>query len=197
MGLFNFRRTTTPKTSAERYLEHLDRIFQREAEFLQHESMTEGIPGVTSIVYRDVPEKGFITAFTYGLSLVPHPAWKFGRPELCISVKSSDMSWGSVVGYLANKLRGDCPFSYGQTIDFQEQISDDTKMDAFFIFAPSVLHKNDYLNLDLGTDYKISIAGLYPMYSEELEVFRNIGLEAFWHHPSFDMYDVQRKKIRG
>lgn len=199
MGLFNFNKkkkeTPNTKTPAERYLEHLDRIFQKEPEFYKNDSLVEGIPGVTAIVYRDIPEKGFTTALTYGLSLVKHPSWKFGRPELCISVESANLDWGEVVGFIANKLRGDCPFSYGQTINFREQISDDSEMDAFFIFAPSTLDKDDYLNIDIGANYKISIAGLYPMYSDELEVYEKMGLEAFWHHPNFDNYSVKRKRV--
>ncbi|MDX2171964.1 MAG: hypothetical protein SFY56_02515 [Bacteroidota bacterium] len=199
MGLFNFNKKKNEplktKTPVEKYLEHLDNIFQKEPELFKNDSLIEGIPGVTSIVYRDIPEKGYTTALTYGLSLVKHPSWKFGRPELCISVESSKIDWGQVAGFLANKLRGDCPFSYGQTINFYERISDDSEMDAFFIFAPGTLDKKDYLNIDIGTDYKICIAGLYPMYSNELEAYQKIGLEAFWHHPNFDTYSVRRKRI--
>ncbi len=200
MGLFNFKKkkseSINSKTSAEKYLRHLDHIFQQEPEFHKNESLIDGIPGVTAIVYKDIPEKGYTTALTYGLSLVKHPEWKFGRPELCISVESPNLDWGQVVGYIANKLRGDCPFTYGQTINFGEKISDDSEMNAFFIFAPSTLDKNDYLNIDIGADYKISIAGLYPIYSEELETINEIGLEAFWHHPDFDNYSVTRKRIK-
>lgn len=68
-------------------------------------------------------------------------------------------------------------------------------MNAFFIFAPSTLDKEDYSNIDIGADYKINIAGLYPMYSDELEVFSKIGLQEFWHNPNFDNYSVNRHKI--
>ncbi|MDH7461290.1 suppressor of fused domain protein [Chitinophagaceae bacterium 26-R-25] len=180
---------------AEKYLEHLDNIFQQEPLFYKNKSLIEGVPGVTSIVYTDIPEPGFITAFTYGLSIVKHPDWKFGRPELCISVKSSRLDWAFALGYLANKLRGDCPFSYGQTINFHEKISEDSEMDAFFIFAPSTLDKDGYLNIEIGADYKINIAGLYPIYADELKIYEKIGLEDFWHHPDFDNYSVTRKQI--
>ncbi|MBT2621205.1 suppressor of fused domain protein [Chryseobacterium sp. ISL-6] len=182
---------------AEQYLNHLDRIFQQEPELYMEKSLIEGIPGVTTIVYRDIPKKGYTTAFTYGLSLVQHPAWKVGRAELCISVSSPRLDWAQAMGYIANKLRGDCPFSYGQLINFEEKISDDSEMDAFFIFAPSTIDKEDYLHIDIGADYKVSIASLYPMYSDEIEVYENIGLEKFWHHPNFDNYKVDRKKIKG
>ncbi|MBX2895975.1 MAG: hypothetical protein KF763_11065 [Cyclobacteriaceae bacterium] len=198
MGLFDFiknKSSDNKKTPAEKYLEHLDKIFQQEPTLYKNDSLIDGLPGVTTIVYKDIPEKGFITALTYGLSLVKHPDWKLGRPELCISVNSPNLEWGLVVGHLANNLRGDCPFSYGQTINFREQISSDSEMDAFFIFAPSTLTKEDYSNIDIGTDYKINIAGLYPMYSDELEVYEIIGLKSFWHHPNFDNYSITRKKI--
>jgi len=180
---------------AEKYLEHLDHIFQQEPLFYKNKSLIEGIPGITSIVYIDIPEPGYITAFTYGLSIVKHADWKSGRPELCISVKSSRLDWAFALGYLANKLRGNCPFGYGQSINFREKISEDSEMDAFFIFAPSTLDKDDYLNIDIGTDYKINIAGLYPIYSDELKLYEKIGLDNFWHHPDFDNYSVTRKRI--
>jgi hypothetical protein len=179
----------------ERYLHHLDNIFQQEPKYFNNDSLIDGVSGVTSIVYRDIPEKGYTTGLTYGLSLVDHLEWKLRRPELCISVESSKIGWGQVAGFLANRLRGDCPFCYGQTINFHEQISDDSEMDAFFIFAPNTLGKDNYSNIDIGADYKINIVGLYPMYSSELEVYHQIGLKAFWHHPNFDNYSVRRKRI--
>ncbi len=198
MSLFNFgkkKQPENPQSPAEQYLNYLNDIFQQEPRLFREESLIEGLPGVTCIVYEDIPEAGCITAFTYGLSLAKHPNWKLGRPELCISVESNDLAWGRVVGYLANKLRGDCPFSYGETINFREKISDDSDMDAFFVFAPSLLDREDYTNNEIGADYKINLAGLYPMYAEELEVFEKMGLEKFWHHPDFDAFSVSRKQI--
>lgn len=182
-------------TPIEKYLEHLDNIFQQEPEFYNNESLIEGIKGVTSIVYKNIPEEGFITAITYGLSLVKHEDWKFGRPELCISVKSENLDWGIVAGFIANRLRGKSPFCYGEVIDFGEQISKDSEMDAFLIFAPSTLQKEDYLDIDIGTDYKINIAGIYPIYSEEITIYNEIGLKEFWFHPQFDNYSVTRERI--
>jgi hypothetical protein len=200
MGLFNFNKNKKEQnnlTPVEKYLDHLDRIFQQEPIFYKNESLDPAISGVTTIIYKDIPEKGFITALTYGLSLVQHPEWKHGRPELCLSVESPNLDWGEVVGYLANKLRGDCPFCYGDTINFGEPISKDSEMDAFFVFAPSTLTKDDYLDIEIGTGYKINIAGLYPMYSNERDTFHQIGLEKFWHHPNFDNYSVNRKHIEA
>jgi hypothetical protein len=190
-----FKKKAPKKSPVERYLEHLDKIFQKEPEFISNESTIPGLKGVTSIIYRDIPEKGMITALTYGLSLAKHPDWKFGRPELIISVDSGDIAWGEVVGYIANKLRGDCPFSYSNTINFREKISDSSEMDAFLVFAPSTLERSDFLNIDIGLDYKINIAGLYPIYATEMKLVNDWGLEKFWHHPDFDNYSVNRTRI--
>ncbi|WP_295127760.1 suppressor of fused domain protein [uncultured Chitinophaga sp.] len=184
-------------SASELYLRHLEQIFQREPEFYTMESPVEGLPGVTALVYKDIPEPGYITGFTYGLSLVEHPDWQLGRPELCISVKSENMAWATVAAYMANHLRGDCPFLYAQTINFGDQIAADSPMDAFFVFAPSLLEREDYVNIDIGLGYKINIAGLYPMYAAEIPVLEAMGLEKFWHHPHFDLYDVNREMITG
>lgn len=184
------------KTPVEKFMAHLDRIFQTEPEYYKEESETDGIAGVTSIVYKDIPEKGMITGITYGLSLGNHPDWKLGRPELIITVDSKDASWAQVAGYLANSLRGNCPFSYSNTINFGEKISDESEMDAFLVFAPSILDKKDFANIDVGLNYKINIAGLYPIYAPEMEYIDKNGLEKFWKHPNFDMYNVNRKRIK-
>lgn len=183
-------------TPAERYLAHLDQVFQTEPEFFRNESLVEGQPGVTAIVYRDIPEKGMVTGLTYGLSLVPHPDWKLSRPELLISVESTDTAWAQVAAAVANRLRGQCPFSYGETIRFRETVADESKMDAFLVFAPSILEDVDYLGIDIGAPYRINIAGLYPVHDEEIQLIETWGLEKFWQHPDFDIYDVRRAPLR-
>lgn len=184
-------------TPVEKYLNHLDTIFETEPLFFKNDSQQAGIAGVTSIVYKDLPEQGLITSLTYGLSTVKHDDWKFGRGELCLSVDSKELAWGQVTGFLANQLRGKCPFSYGQTINFGEPIAADSEMSAFLIFAPAVLQREQYLDVEVGTDYKINIAGLYPIYKEEIDVYNNMGLEKFWKHPDFDPFNVQRPRIKG
>jgi len=182
-------------SALEKYLTHLDGIFQAEPEFFPEKTLVEGIYGVTSIVYRNIPEPGMTTGVTFGLSSLDHSAWKVSRPELCISVESEDISWGQVAGYLANQGRGKIDFCYGDTVNFRSPISADSEMDAFLIFTPAILSREDFLDIDVGQEYTISIAGLFPIYSSEIEVYNKIGLEKFWHHPGFDMYDINRSRI--
>lgn len=186
---------TSSKDRPERFLDHLDSIFQREPKFFGFESLIPGVPKVVAMVYYDVPEPGHITGVTYGLSEVSHPDWRLGRPELIISVKSTDDRWPLAVAEMANRLRGDCPFRYGNVINFGEPISPESDMSAFFVFAPSILERKDFLNIDVGGPQLLSLAGMYPIYPSEGEVIKTKGLEAFWHSEGFDLYSVTRPPI--
>lgn len=182
-------------TPVEEYLAHLDRIFQVEPRFHPIDSPRHpGVGRVVGIVYPDMPEPGLITGVTYGLSLVDHSAWKFGRPELILTVRSTDFAWPFAMAEVASGLRGECPFCYGDVIGFGEPMSEESEMSAFFVFGPAILEKEDS-TVDVGLDLPIHIAGLYPIYEEERAVFDRIGLEAFWNHDDFDPYEVRRPRI--
>jgi hypothetical protein len=186
---------STPQDRLNRYLDHLAQIFEREPLFHPLDSEIPGAPKVVCMTYHDVPEAGHITGVTYGLSEVPHDDWRFGRPELLIAVQSTDISWPLAIAEMANRLRGRCPFSYGDVINFGEKVADDSDMSAFFVFAPSILEKGDYLDIDVGGPQRINIAGMYPIYDSERAVIRERGIERFWHHPNFDLYDVRRPMV--
>ena len=185
------------KSPAERYLEHLHAIFHVEPTFHEMEKLDPDLPAVTALVYEDVPEPGFVTGITYGLSLVDHPEWNLGRTELCITVESGEAAWALVAAFVANNMRGDCPFTYGSTINFHNQIHPESEMSAFFVFAPSILKNEQYANIEVGTDYKVNIAGLYPIYEEEIGAIAAMGLKDFWHDDNFDPFDFRRKKVTG
>ncbi len=180
----------------ERYLKHLDDIFIVEPKFQMFDSKNPELNGVTSIIYQDIPEKGMTTGITYGLSLFKHPDWLDNvRGEIMITVDSPSIDWGMVAGFLANQFREKCPFCYGDTLRFGEQISNNSEMDAFFVFSPSILDNDDSLNIDIGLEYKINISGIYPMYSSEIDTFHKIGLKEFIHHKDFDLYSINRNRI--
>jgi hypothetical protein len=186
---------TTPKDRLSRYLAHLDQVFGVEPEFFPLESAMSSAPKVVCMVYRDIPEAGSITGLTYGLSEISHPEWLLGRPELTISVDSTDLAWPLAVADIANNLRGKCAFCYGDVINFGERISDESEMSAFFIFAPSILERESFLDIDVGGPQRINLAGMYPIYDTERSIFSKIGLEEFWHHPNFDIYNVRRLAV--
>jgi hypothetical protein len=179
----------------EKYLAHLDRLSGGvEPRFLPVESTHEDLKGVTVIAYENLPE-GLNTALTYGLSLADHPDWRHGRPELCISVRSDDERWARVVGHLAERLRGSCPFSYGNTIRFGQPVTPQSPLTAFVVFAPAVLDRGD-CHIDVsppghkGHDI-IHITGIYPIHEAERQYITDHGLEAFWAL-DWDLYDTTR-----
>lgn len=187
--------TATPGEQASRFLDHLDAVFALEPKFVAFESLMPGLPKVTCMVYRDVPEKGWTTGVTYGLSLGDHPSWTVGRPELTITVESPDEVWPLAVAQMANKLRGRCPFTYGERINFGEPVSEDSDMSAFFVFAPSILPPEVSRDIDVGARLPLNISGVYPIHAAEMATIEKIGLKAFWHHPDYDQFSVTRRPI--
>jgi hypothetical protein len=175
----------------ERFLAHLDRLSGGvEPQFWPIRSTTPGHLDVTAIRYQDLPEDGLLLGITYGLSLGRQEAWRLGRPELSISVRSDDPSWVLAVAYLAEQLRHDCPFSYGNTINFGERIAEGSAMDGFAVFAPLALDPDD-ARVDVGDDLPVVIVGMYPTHAVEREFISAHGLEAFWKL-DWDPYDVTR-----
>ena len=180
------------QSRVERFLAHLDELSGGvEPRFLPIDSSHPGLKGVTAITYTGIPEQGMLTAITYGVSLVDHPEWRLGKPELCIAVRSSDVVWAQAVGFIAEQLRGDCPFCYGDTLNFGARITPDSDMTAFVIFAPAVLDRDGFLDIDVGDQLPVNIAGCYPIHESERQFIRTNGLEAFWKL-DWDMYDTQR-----
>ncbi len=178
-------------TRVERFLAHLDDFSGGvEPKFWPIESTAPGHHGVTAIGYRNMPEDGLLLGFTYGLSLTRQEAWSHGRPELSISVKSEDPAWVLAIAYLAEQLRHDCPFSYGDTINFGESISPESRLDGFVVFAPLALDR-EQAHVDVGDDLPVVVVGMYPTYAVEREFIAEHGLEAFWKL-DWDPYDVTR-----
>jgi hypothetical protein len=149
-------------------------------------------PQLIVVMYEDLPEPGYTTTYSFGLSSVEHKEWKLSRPELVISVNSSDMAWGLAMGELIKQERGISLFEYGSIFNFGEPISDESEMSAFLVFANSLYDKGDE-SIDLA-DRKISLSQLYPIYQEEIELIKSVGAENFFFHYGIDFYNVQRRR---
>lgn len=182
------------ETKAERFLAHLDRLSGGiEPKFHLIKSTHPGQPPITAIVYRDIPGPGFLTGITYGLSLSEHPDWRLGKPELIISVRSEDIAWVTVIADFAEELRGECPFTYGGTLNHGQKVSPESDMTAFCVFAPGSLDRED-AEIDLG-DYKVFLSGCYPIYESERQFIQARGLEAFWTGFDWDVNSVKRPPV--
>ena len=105
-------------------------------------------------------------------------------------MKSDDAAWVLAIAHLAERLRHDCPFSYGDTIDFGEPIAKDSQMDGFAVFAPIALDVAD-AHVEVGDDLPIHIVGMYPTHGSERQFILVHGLDAFLQL-DWDPYDVAR-----
>ena len=181
--------------NAECFVAHLDRVTGRSEDVIRKiESSDSNLPDVFVFIYKNWPEKGILTGFTFGLSAVEHPDWILGRPELMISVESKDEAWTFAIGYMAERLRGECPFCYGNTVNFHAKVSKESKLDAFLIFAQPFLEK-EQMSVPL-RDFQCNITGMYPMFSSEFALYEELGLERFWNLPGWDPLNVKRKPLK-
>jgi hypothetical protein len=180
-------------TDSDAFLKHITSLFGQENVIRKIDSTKTGLPPVCCFIYHDLPEPGMTTAVTYGLSVANHPNWKFGKPELILTVKSANESWAMAMTYFADQFRGEKPFSYGNLFTLDEPICSESEMCGFFVFAPAILHQ-DKLKMVVPTK-TINIVGMHPIYSGEAALIQKIGLEQFLHLPEFnriDMCDVKR-----
>lgn len=180
---------------ANNYSAHLDRLTGEEKPVVfRVDSTRPELPPVTVLWYPDLPEDGLATAFTYGVSLVEHPEWVGGSAELSLCVRSLDTAWPRALGLLGEQLRGVCPFAYGNTINFGEAIAPDTEMTAFFVFASTVVEREDAVGVDIGEPDRedlVTIQALYPIHDVERRFIDERGLDPFWYG-EWDTYDVSR-----
>jgi suppressor of fused protein SUFU len=180
---------------AEAFLTHLDGVSGgSEPSLLRVESSRPDAGPVYVISFDDVPEPGMLTGITYGVSMVDHPLWQASRPELCLTVKSTDEAWMWALGGIAEKLRGECPFALGSTVDVGAPICGDTDMTSLVVFAPLVLDREDYVDIEVGDDDRITIVGVYPIHASERRFIVDHGFEEFWRL-GWDAFDVTRAAV--
>jgi hypothetical protein len=159
-----------------------------------HKIQSEGMPEITVFFFEDLPEEGTLTAVTCGLSNANHPDWKFGMPELIVSLDTADINWGIAAGYFASAFYGVKSFSYGDLFRIDDPISDESDMKGYLVFAPSFLD-SEQAKFEL-SDRTIILNGMYPLYEEEFEVYSKVGLEKFWNANGFDLYNTNRSHVK-
>jgi len=179
-------------TRIERFLAHLDTIAGGlEPSFLPVASTRAGQKGLTVLSYAGLPEPGMLTAVTYGISRGEHEQWVHGKPELCLSLRSTNDLWARALGYIAEQARGACPFSYGDILNLGEPICGESAMTAFMVFAPPLLPTEAFRSIAVGSRLPINIAGAYPIHPSECKYIRRNGLDAFWDL-DWDPFDATR-----
>ncbi|MDN3576433.1 suppressor of fused domain protein [Chitinimonas viridis] len=177
------------KEKIDKYFDHVESIAGREGAFFR----MENDPKIIVSSYVDVPEAGCLTAFSFGLSLADCKEWRYSKPELVISMDSTDIAWALAMGELVRCGWGRCLFSYGEVLDFGRQISEESDMSAFLVFASSSLEVSD-LRVDLD-DWIVNISQIYPVHKQEVSLIREIGAERFFYDFNIDFFDPRRKPV--
>lgn len=152
---------------------------------------------VCAVVFRNAPELGSVTGFSYGLSLLPHPKWQACGRELSITVRSADVDWGKVPARLAGALRGMCPFERKQVLGHMRAYVDGSRMNSVVLSDPVVDFGSVCVDLNMGTgggalgSNIVEVVGVVPIYAAEREFIRRNGFDEFWAM-DWDRLDVTR-----
>lgn len=183
-----------PKPPPKPYLDFLRKTFGRYDVILKHDCPRGGRE-VSVYVFRDCPEPGMITGVTYGLSEEPVPGSEDGaaRPELVVSLESTDTLWAWNAAFFAAEYRGLRAFSPGEMYFADEPLASDTRMDGLLVYAPSVVPAEKAFIK--GPSGLIHLVQLYPMYRSELVVYERYGLPALWNHAGFEIYNPKREPV--
>ncbi|WP_394779307.1 suppressor of fused domain protein [Undibacterium sp.] len=173
-------------------------LMELEARFGQvnfiKEIQSDGKPKIYIFYFEGLPEDGFLTAVTCGLSDAKHTDWKYGAPELIVTMESQSQSWGMAAGYFASSFFAEKRFSYGDMFKLDHPISDEGDMNAYLLFAPSFLDQ-EQARFEL-PDRIINLVGVYPVYDDEIAIYDKIGLKEFWHAEGFEMYNPNRARVK-
>ena len=177
------------KSGIEVFLDKLDELTGATGKF-DRVTTDDELPAIWAISYFDLIEPNSLTSFTFGLSSGDHPAWKFGKPELVLHVRSTNIDWSITLGNLVRRFRGTCSFSYGSVLNFGRRITYDSEMSAFFVFASSLLDQKD-AKIEL-PDRTVNLVQLYPIYEQEISLLERLGPTKFFFDTGLDFADIQR-----
>ncbi|MCL7380694.1 suppressor of fused domain protein [Streptomyces sp. 35G-GA-8] len=180
----------------ERYLERLDSLMGARGTLHEIPPQREGVGVVFAATYTDVPAAGYVTGFTYGLSV--GDVQSAGR-ELCISMRSGDIEWAMIPARMVSALWGMCPFRYGQVIGHSRGFVEGSPMNSIIIAGPPDVLSFDSVRLGLAENGEIGsesviINGAYPIYASERDFVRRSGSDAFWAL-DWDRFDPLRSPV--
>ncbi|MFH9492564.1 suppressor of fused domain protein [Streptomyces halstedii] len=183
----------------DRYCELLDSLTGETPVISDVTPQVVGDGPVRAVSYIGTPEPGYVTGFTYGLSLSSHPDWGPRGRELSITVRSDDVEWSRVPAMIVAALRGVCPFSPGQVLGYMEPYTEGSPMNSIVLTEPAFEHGPRLLDLshdevDAKRRDLVEIVGAYPIHSSEREFVYSHGFDAFWGL-EWDRFDPARTPV--
>jgi hypothetical protein len=182
-------------SSLRLYLDHLSGWAGAEPE--SHRVSPDGVePPVLTFTYRDRFGENTIAGFTYGLSLVRHPAWRLGRPELFISMDSASVDWVLAAGYAATAWRGEEPYGAGDVFDLGAPISPEESAMSMVLVFPVTDLAPEFARVEL-PDGVVNIVQLHPVYASEVSLIEERGATGFLSTEGADFHDPRRPPLRA
>ena len=177
--------------SAEKYLEHLDKIFEVEPGYFTHSKEGE-YPPFHSFTYKNIPEEGMVTGFTSGISFATQPDDVKVRTELMISVDSPDDIWVLALADIGYRNRGEPPYQAGDTINFNSTISKESTMSSFFVWHQGLIQED--LEIICLPEWHIRLLQLFPIHDDERILVHEHGPEWLFELVN-DPSDVRRSSV--
>lgn len=150
-------------------------------------------PRMLIYYFNDYPVQGMLTAVTCGLSNAERSDWVHGKPELMFCLHTQDPSWGDAAGLLAQNFYTSGSFAYQALFKLDGPMSADSSMNACFVYKPPFLD-DEQLKFELA-DRTIFLAALYPLYDEEVELYKAIGMKEFWNTPGYEYLNPRRASL--
>lgn len=84
-------------------------------------------------------------------------------------------------------------FQYGDLFYWDMPISQESKMDSYFLYANSWIDEKDaYIRL---SDRDIHFSEMYPIYEEEKKIIHALGPTNFFLLDEWDRFNVKRKML--
>ncbi|MCX4758262.1 suppressor of fused domain protein [Kitasatospora purpeofusca] len=150
-------------------------------------------------IYANVPEPGYLTGFTYGLSLADHAEWTSSRRELSVTVCSDDFEWATIPSRAVGAMRGVSAFHSGRAFGHMERFIDYSDMSSLLLASPAGQWNSGTLDLgpgefDSGERDVVELVGAYPIYASEREFVKLNGFDAFWGL-EWDRFDPLRAPV--
>jgi len=183
--MFGFKKKPKDSEGVE-FLKFCERNFHaRVGQIRVLPSSKKGLPDISTFIWHGCPEPGMMTAVSYGLSLAQKKEWIKGRPELMLRLETRDEAWALALAAFIDMFREEKTFQYQTILTTDEPLVPGSDMRGFFTFAPP-LADPEVMTFPSTHGLPINLTGFYPIYIEERELLPKMGLEAFWHHESYD-----------
>ncbi len=156
---------------AKDYLAAIDRLTGR-PEFgnATIESSRPELPPVFVSFYRDWPVNGVLSAFTMGVSVGAHVEALGAHPELVISLRTTDRTWGAGLGFASERARHQALLGIGSTLDLREPITSESAMSGFVLTQPH--HRGGEEIRFRFEDREVVILEAHPVLPSELLIAR-------------------------